>query len=214
MKLSKKVKIFISAIFIVDLECLIITLLMHFFRFSNLFISITFIIFILVINIILYCQLVSKKRKKEYYEDIYPCFMKTILKSKYSSLNSLSVLEEISYYILNIKNHGNISIKSSAPILYSILSFIFTTLIATITSYIAQITFVYTIQGMAILLLIVVSFFVFKKLHSIGFGKDHKQSIESIFLFCIEERRLEILNSSQKNILEKVKYALRLGEYH
>lgn len=84
-----------------------------------------------------------------------------------------------------------------------------------ILSSISNILNPYIYLSLLIILIVLFGFFlIFKDLLDMIFSKDYEHLADSILLSCIEERRLEIIKMSQKNIINKIKYALRLGEYH
>jgi len=113
------------------------------------------------------------------------------------------MLNELNYYIHNIKNQSQITLKNNHPKMWSIISFIASALASFAKSPIL-------LGGLLIIFFFIL---IFKDLFDMIFSKDYAQLSDSTLLSCIEERRLEIIKSSQKNIITRIKYALKLGEY-
>ena len=114
------------------------------------------------------------------------------------------MLNELAYYVQKIKNQSQNKIEDIHPKIYAIITF----LLSAIFSWITSLTLLFILIAIFIFLLIL------KDLFDIIFSKNYNEFANSILLSCIEERRLEIIKSSQRNGFTKLKYALRLGEYH
>jgi len=194
---------------------LIISILLIIFKLNNIILSIILFFVFTIICIILFIPLISKKRLKLYLLDLYPSFWKLLNKKEYINLNSLTMLKEIEYYIRNIKNPPKGTLKSNHSNIGAIIIFLLSTAISMILSLISNKLNPYIYLSLLIILIVLFCFaLVFKDLLDMLFSKNYDHITDSILLSCIEERRLEIIKSSQKNIFTKIKYTLRLGEYH
>lgn len=103
-----------------------------------------------------------------------------------------------------VTNKSPSTLKDKHPKICAIISSILSMIVSLIASPILLI----------ILMILFIFLLIFKDLFDMIFVKDYDKLDTSILFSCIEERRLEIIKMSQKNIINKIKYALRLGEYH
>lgn len=112
---------------------------------------------------------------RDAYKNLYPVFAKLLKSPKYRSLNSLNALDELRYYIQNIKN------KNSFPLIAH--SFLWT-----LTSLIAS---------------NIISLFFSQLESELSFIKLIIPTSYLILLCCIEERRCEILNQHNNNLVSQ-----------
>ncbi len=191
---------------LVDCIYLFIMTLLILFKINIYIITLISFFSIIFINIIIYYifSIFLKRKLRDYLLALYPTFLKLLSTRKYSALNSLTMLNELAYYVQKIKNQSQNKIEDIHPKIYAIITF----LLSAIFSWITSLTLLFILIAIFIFLLIL------KDLFDIIFSKNYNEFANSILLSCIEERRLEIIKSSQRNGFTKLKYALRLGEYH
>lgn len=203
LSFNKHLKRPFSTVLLINCAYLLLNIILIFFKINCLLTWILLFIYILIIAIYIKSKFFPKNKIKTYLHNLYPSFLKLLCTEKYSTLNSLTMLRELSYYIQNIKNKSPGTLKDKHPKICAIISSILSMIVSLIASPIL----------LAILMILFIFLLIFKDLFDMIFVKDYDKLDTSIFLSCIEERRLEIIETSQKNIINKIKYALRLGKY-
>lgn len=205
----------ISQFLFIDFIYLFITILLIIFKLNSNILSIILFFVFATICITLMASSLSKRKMKFCVLDMYPSFLRLLDQKKYVGLNSFTILGEMTYYIRNIRNRPESTLKGNHPTIWAIIIFLVSAAVSMILSSIGNQLNLYVYLSLLIVLIVLFCcLLIFKDLFDMIFSKDYEHLADSILLSCIEERRLEIIKSGQKNIFTKIKYALRLGEYH
>ncbi len=216
LKIGKNIKKFILFYIIIIVVSIFINCIFFLLRTSWVY-SLIINIFLMIISICNYLFFLRLLRKKEMFLDLYDCFIRLISDEEYSCFDSLTSLNELSFYIKNIKNQKNVGVIFSMDRLkkWPLITTILPIFINNGVLFFLKNVFKDKISLVLVILFIILLFsYGLKELLSLLFGNNYQRLCNSLLLSCIVERRNEIINSSRDNLVSKLQYMFRIGKYH
>lgn len=196
------VKKYIRNALIMNCIYLVIYLLLRVLNVQD-WIHILLTLLIIIGNFILVHLSIPKDKVRDAYKNLYPVFAKLLKSPKYRDLNSLNALDELRYYIQNIKNKNSFPLIAHS-FLWTLTSLIASNIISLFFSQLeSELSFIKLIIPTSYLILLLLGFYIIKRIYDIGYSTEYEKAIDQILLCCIEERRCEILNQHNNNLVSQ-----------